>query len=146
MARAYKKIYLEGAMRNLAVMFDCGVKKYGYPIQEFYDKFLSSSVSRQFASGNPRYLVGLSGAELADTVMQESGCPVSEKNDGSFTVGPEYWAGSALAYYQWYSCRSFTYMKRRGLGINEVMNMFYPLHEADMMKFVDAAERLMNRN
>ena len=68
MARAYKKTYLNGAMRNLAVMMDCGVRKYGYPIEEFYEKFLASDVSRQFAGGNPRYLVGMSGAELADTV------------------------------------------------------------------------------
>ena len=52
MARAYKKTYLNGAMRNLAVMMDCGVRKYGYPIEEFYDKFLSCEVSRQFAAGN----------------------------------------------------------------------------------------------
>ena len=54
MARAYKKTYLNGAMRNLAVMMDCGVRKYGYLIEEFYDKFLSSEVSRQFANGNNR--------------------------------------------------------------------------------------------
>ena len=65
MARAYKKTYLNGAMRNLAVMMDCGVRKYGYTIGEFYQKFLSSGVSRQFGQGNPRYLVGMSGAELA---------------------------------------------------------------------------------
>ena len=63
MARAYKKTYLNGAMRNLAVMLDCGVKKYGYSINDFYDKFLSSEVSRQFAKGNPRFLVGISGVE-----------------------------------------------------------------------------------
>lgn len=69
MARAYKKTYLNGAMRNLAVMLDCGVRKFGYPIEDFYEKFLASEVSRQFAKGNPRYLVGLSGDELADTII-----------------------------------------------------------------------------
>ena len=39
MARAYKKTYLNGAMHNLAIMFDCGVRKYGYSIAEFYDNF-----------------------------------------------------------------------------------------------------------
>ena len=29
MARAYKKMYLDEAMCNLAVMMDCGVRKYG---------------------------------------------------------------------------------------------------------------------
>ena len=45
MARAYKKTYLNDAMRNLAVMLDCGVRKYGYSIQDFYKKFLMSDVS-----------------------------------------------------------------------------------------------------
>ena len=98
MARAYKKTYLNGAMRNLAVMMDCGVHKYGYTIGEFYQKFLSSCVSRQFSQGNPRYLVGMSGAELADLVVQESGGSISDKNDGTYTTGPEYWAGWVLAY------------------------------------------------
>ena len=40
-------------MRNLAVMMDCGVRKYGYTIGEFYQKFLSSGVSRQFGKGIP---------------------------------------------------------------------------------------------
>ena len=145
MARAYKKTYLAGAMRNFAVMMDCGVRKYGYPIEEFYDKFLSSEVSRQFASGNPRYLVGLSGAELADLVVEAADGVISPLNDGTYTVGPEYWAGWVLAYYQWRSCRSFSYLQRKGLGINEVMAMYYPLHEADLTKFADAAESIVKR-
>lgn len=145
MARAYKKTYLNGAMRNLAVMLDCGVRKYGYSIQDFYKKFLMSDVSRQFANGNPRYLVGLSGAELTDMVVQQSGNAVSDKNDGTYTVGPEFWAGWVLAYYQWRSRRSFAYMQKKGLGITEVISMYNPLHEADVMKFVDAADSIINR-
>jgi hypothetical protein len=145
MARAYKKMYLNDAMRNLAVMLDCGVRKYGYSIQDFYKKFLMSDVSRQFANGNPRYLVGLSGAELTDMVVQQSGNAVSDKNDGTYTVGPEFWAGWVLAYYQWRSRRSFAYMQKKGLGITEVISMYNPLHEADVMKFVDAADSIINR-
>ena len=145
MARAYKKTYLNGAMRNLAVMMDCGVRKYGYTIDEFYAKFLASEVSRQFASGNPRYLVGMSGAELADLVVELSGGTVSKKNDGTFTVGPEYWAGWVLAYYQWRTRRSFTYIHNSGLDIKEVVRMYYPLHEADLEKFVDVADGIVER-
>ena len=49
----------------------------------------------------------MSGAELADLVVQESGGSISDKNDGTYTTGPEYWAGWVLAYYQWLSRRSF---------------------------------------
>ena len=146
MARAYKKTYLNGAMRNLAVMMDCGVHKYGYSIEEFYQKFLASNVSRQFAGGNPRYLVGMSGAELADSVVESTGGTVLKENDGTYTVSPEYWAGWALAYYQWLSCRSFAYMLKKGLGINKVVAMYYPLHEADLSKFADAADDIIERN
>lgn len=145
MARAYKKTYLSSAMRNLAVMMDCGVRKYGYSIEEFYDKFLASEVSRQFASGNPRYLVGMSGAELADSVVDSSGGTVLKENDGTYSVGPEYWAGWVLAYYHWLSRRSFSYMNKRGLGIKEVLSMYYPLHEADLSKFADAADSIIVR-
>ena len=145
MARAYKKTYLNDAMRNLAVMMDCGVRKYGYPIEEFYQKFLSCEVSRQFAAGNPRYLVGKSGAELADNVVEASGGTILKENDGTYTVGPEYWAGWALAYYQWHSRRSFAYMHKKGLGISEVLAMYYPLHEADLSKFVAAANGIIER-
>lgn len=133
-------------MRNLAVMMDCGVRKYGYPIEDFYQKFLSSEVSHQFAGGNPRYLVGLSGAELADRVVAGTGGIVLNENDGTFSVGPEYWAGWVLAYYQWLTRRSFTYMQGKGLGINEVMSMYHPLHEADLSKFTAAADRIIERN
>ena len=133
-------------MRNLAVMMDCGVRKYGYPIDEFYNKFLSCDVSRQFAKGNPRYLVGMSGAELADMVVEASGHSISTKNDGTYNVGPEYWVGWVLAYYQWRSRRSFSYMQHKGLGVNEVISMYYPLHEADVMKFADAADEIIKRN
>ena len=146
MARAYKKTYLSDAMRNLAVMMDCGVRKYGYTLEEFYDNFLSCDVSRQFAKGNPRYLVGQSGAELADMVVEASGGSLCSDNDGTYAVGPEYWAGWVLAYYQWLSRRSFAYMQRNGLGIKEVMNMYYPLHEADLSKFADAADAIIRKN
>ena len=146
MARAYKKTYLNGAMRNLAVMMDCGVRKYGYTIEEFYVKFLSSDVSRQFASGNPRYLVGMSGAELADTVVEDTGGTILKENDGTYTVGSEYWTGWVLAYYQWLSRRSFAYMYRKGLGATEVVSMYYLLHEADLSKFAAATDMIIARN
>ena len=143
MARAYKKTYLNNAMRNLAVMMDCGVRKYGYPIEEFYQKFLSCNVSRQFAAGNPRYLVGMSGAELADSVVEATGGTVLSENDGTYTVGPEFWAGWVLAYYHWLTRRSFAYMHKKGLGIREVLAMYYPLHEADLSKFATSADGII---
>ncbi len=133
-------------MRNLAVMMDCGVHKYGYSIEDFYQKFLASNVSRQFAAGNPRYLVGMSGAELADSIVEASGGIVNSDNDGTYSVGPEYWAGWVMAYYQWLSRRSFAYMYSMGLCIREVVAMYHPLHEADLSRFAAAADSIIEKN
>ena len=146
MARAYKKTYLNGAMRNLAVMMDCGVRKYGYSIDEFYDKFLSSKVSRQFGKGNPRYLVGMSGAELADMVVEASGRSISNDNDGTYTVGLEYWVGWVLAYYQWYCGFSFAFIQKNGLEVNTVRSLYPTLHEADLSKFVITADTIIQQH
>ena len=132
-------------MRNLAVMMDCGVRKYGYPIEEFYQKFLASEVSRQFAAGNPRYLVGMSGAELADSVVEAAGGTVLNENDGTYTVGPEYWVGWVLAYYQWYSGLKFSDLQEYGLVPSRILSR-YILHEADISKFVSTANKIILAN
>lgn len=76
------------------------------------------------------------------TFVEATGGTVLQENNGTYTVGPEYWAGWALAYYQWLTRRSFAFMHRKGLGIKEVIAMYYPLHEADISKFVDAADNI----
>ena len=41
--------------------------------------------------------------------------------------------------------RSFAFIRRKGLGIKEVVSMYYPLHEADLSKFADAADNIIER-
>ncbi len=49
----------------------------------------------------------------------------------------EYWAGWALAYYQWEAGMSFEEINLY-VPIKEVMSMYYPFHEMDIRQFVDA--------
>jgi hypothetical protein len=37
-------------------------------------------------------------------------------------------------------------MLKKGLGINKVVAMYYPLHEADLSKFANAADDIIKRN
>ena len=69
---AYDKLYLEDAMANLAVMLDYGTMTYG-DTETFFNRFLVSDISKQFGAGNPRYISGMSGIELAESVMEETG-------------------------------------------------------------------------
>jgi DNA-binding transcriptional regulator YiaG len=141
---AYNSLYLEDAMNNLGTMLDCTVNAAQYDLVVFYEMFLSSGVASQMEAGNPRYLSGMSGMELMQMVLEKS----SDKtlpfmNYTPFDRTPEYWAGWALAYYQWYSAYTFPFIQKNGLSISKVLSLYPTLHEADLSKFVQTADMLI---
>ena len=80
MIRAYDGIYLEDAMQNFAVMMDYGSRVCRGGMDGFYDRLLASDVVRQFETGNPRYLVGMSGIDLATQVIVSTGGGVRDNH------------------------------------------------------------------
>ncbi|MCQ2306350.1 MAG: hypothetical protein MJ000_02145 [Bacteroidales bacterium] len=143
MTVAYNETYLPSAMHNLATMMDCGVNKYGLTAYQFFSLFLKSGIAKQFAKGNPRYVVGISGVELADAVIERTNGTLLASNDGSYSETPEFWAGWVLAYYQWKTGKSFYSIQHNGLGITKIVAMYHPLHEADLEKFVSVADEIL---
>lgn len=141
--RAYNEAYLPYAMENLATMIDCGINQCGFPPQLFYRMFLTSGVASQIEKGNPRYLAGLSGAELASRVIELVAGESPMEIDGTFSISPEYWAGWVLAYYQWKSGKSFRLINDNGLDIEKIIALYHPLHEADLDKFASVADRII---
>jgi DNA-binding transcriptional regulator YiaG len=144
---AYNSLYLEDAMNNIGTMLDCAVHAAHCDLSVFYEMFLSSGVASQMEVGNPRYLSGMSGMELMQMVLEKS----SDKtppimNYAPFDRTPEYWAGWALAYYQWYSAYSFSFIQRNGLSISTVLSLYPTLHEADLSKFVQTADALIQQH
>ena len=136
MIHAYDKIYLDDAMSNLAVMLDYGSMTYGDP-EMFFDRFLVSDISKQFGSGSPRYIAGMSGIELAEKVIEDTGgTPVYAEYK---TLGrtATYWAGWALAYLQWYTGYTFEKIKEWGVTISFLLNLYPTHHEADISKMID---------
>lgn len=148
MTHAYNRIYLEDVMNNLGSMLDCAVNATHCEPTVFYEMFLVSGVASQIESGNPRYLSGLSGIELMWLVFGKS----SDKAIPDdllyvlFDRTPEYWAGWVLAYYQWYSNRSFSFLQRNGLSIDTVLSLYPTMHEADLSKFVQVADTLIEQH
>ena len=141
---AYNSLYLEDAMNNLGTMLDCAVHAAQCDLLVFYEMFLSSGVASQMEAGNPRYLSGMSGMELMQIVLEKSSdktLPIM--NYVPFDRTPEYWAGWVLAYYQWYSSYSFSFIQRNGLSISTVLSLYPTLHEADLSKFVQTADMLI---
>lgn len=146
MMHAYNKSYLDDAMQNLADMIDYAICDLGYSPDEFFHWFIISGISTQFQKGNPKYIVGMSGYELAEAVLKETNINNERKTPSySISKGKEYWAGWVLAYYQWETSYSFEYMVNNGLTLSKVISM-YILHEADISKFVDSANEIIERN
>lgn len=98
--------------------------------------FLISGIARQFEIGNPAYVAGRNGCEVAKEVIVLSGLDMLEAEDLMYLdKSPEYWTGWALAYYQWKSGQSFRQIDH-AVSIDTVCAMYDPLHEADIEKFV----------
>lgn len=146
MTHAYNPLYLEDVMNNLGIMFDCAVRAANCDLTLFYEMFLSSGVASQIEAGNPRYLSGLSGMELMQLVLDKTiDKTVPVLSYAPLDRTPEYWVGWALAYYQWYRARTFSFLRSNGLNINTLLSLYPTLHEADLSKFVQTADVLMEQ-
>lgn len=143
MMHAYNEDYLEKAQKNLGYMLDFAVNALGYDINIFFEMFIMSGIAEQFGRGNPTYVVGMTGCELAKKVLYEvEKKEFFDEEEMYLDKSPEYWAGWAVAFYQWYSSVSFVKI-RRAVPINMVLGMYPTMHEADIMKFVTVMEEKM---
>ena len=140
---AYNAAYLPYAMENLATMMDCGINQCGFQPRLFYRMFLTSGVAGQIEKCNPRYLAGYSGPELVSLVTEITMGESPAAIDGTFTISPEYWAGWVLAYYQWKTGKPFRFIEENGLHIEKVIALYHPLHEADLDKFANVADKII---
>ena len=105
--RAYDENYVSTAQNILGHAVDFAVMSLGLDPDVFGNSFAVSSVSKQFAGGNPRYMAGMNGCELAREVLAETQIPYSDMDDAMYLdKSPEYWAGWAISFYQWYTSRS----------------------------------------
>ena len=66
---AYNELYLDDAMANLGDMVEYAVCTLGYAPDDFFGWFISSGIASKFENGNPKYVAGMSGVELADAVL-----------------------------------------------------------------------------
>lgn len=137
MTHAYSNLYIMDAQERLGSMFDYAVNICGLSIDRAASYFVESGVAEQFGLGNPRYIAGRSGRELFCDCMWELGLEEPTQEFGlDLGKRPEYWAGWALAYYQW--LRNIPFEEILGaVPMEKIVRSYYPLHEADIRKFVE---------
>ena len=142
MIHAYDKIYLDKARTALGRMLDFAVYDLKYDIEDFFALFITSGIAARFEKGDYSVIVGMSGVELAYKVLElTKGEENRIKPQYSAERSEEYWAGWALAYYQWDTALSFEEIVR-AVPMKRIVQMYSPYHEMDIRQFCDKMNEL----
>lgn len=78
---AYNETYLYNAQNILGHAVDFAVMSLNLDPDTFGNTFAVSSVSKQFADGNPRYIAGMNGCELTREILTETHMPFTDTED-----------------------------------------------------------------
>ena len=141
MIHAFLEIYLNKAQSTLGDVLDYAINDCHIEGSDFVNLFIVSSQSKRLEKGDPAILLGKSGIEIAiDVVYETTGRWLDQEPQENFLRSKEYWIGWILAYYQWYTARSFGDLFK-ALPYPDLEKMYYTLHEADVTKFVDLANQ-----
>ena len=145
MTHAYNKSYLSNAKNRLAQFFDYTINDCKFNSDWTAMMFVQSGYAKQFERGNPAVLAGMSGIELAHRVInkiyKEKELPPPSFSDDK---SPEYWAGWALAEYQWYTGKRFKDIFEYA-PLSKIVSMYSIYHEMDITQFIDTLNQLYDK-
>lgn len=142
MTRAYSESYLNNAKERLASFFDYTVNDCGWSPDWITALFINTGYAKQFERGNPAILAGMSGVELARAIIHKAYQKKELPNPTYLKErSPEYWAGWAVAEYQWYTGRCFKDIFER-IPLSRIIPMYSVYHEMDITNFIDTMEAL----
>lgn len=141
--RAYSELYIESAQNVLGHMFDFAINEMEIDPDSFAMLFATSPFARQIERGNPKFVAGMTGPELAKKIVVNAGVTYKDSPEIMYADrSPEYWGGWVLAYYQWMRDRSFADILN-AVSYGMIIKMYRIYHEMDISKFVDAIDEKM---
>lgn len=140
---AYPEMYLSQAQKHLGEAFDYAINVCSMSPDDFINMFIASDAIKGIENGNAKYILGMSGIELLmEIVCRAKGKYFEIEAVERFGRTVEYWAGWALAYYQWHSNRRFSEILC-AIPFRKLTAMYYPLHEADITKFAETMDSIV---
>ena len=141
---AYPKFYLRHAQAALGDAFDYAINTCGITGRDFIQMFVVSSVSKRMENGEPAYLVGKSGIEIAlEVVAETKGQELQTEPTERMDRSAEYWIGWAVAYYQWYCGKPFSMILPK-LRYQSLRNLYGVLHESDPSKAASVFDEFLS--
>lgn len=143
MKESIDKIFLEINMENLGDAFSFVSVNHQLSLDVFITQLFFSRVLDEIEAKNPKYTTGITGNELAITILNELGINTSDDyNDYKSVDLVAYWTGSMLAYFQYVTQIPYSTILSL-IKMNEISSLYYPLHEASEDKFVDVLLRII---
>lgn len=144
MIHAYSELYLSDAQILLANAFNYALNIIKMNVEVFSKVFASSKQAKNLEIGNPAIISGKSAEELIREIFSFI---LSNDNLPENVFFQErtaaYWAGWALAYYQWYTMHSFKDIFTR-VPLTEILAMYEIYHEMDLTNFVEDLNKRYN--
>lgn len=145
MIHAYDDRYLDDAMKCLGEAMDYAANACQMNMDSFMELFIGTGYAEQFEAGVPKCVSGRSGTELVMDVLMEAGIETElPQPQIVYDCSAQYWCGWVLAYYQWYTGRSFKNIHKH-LSMEDIERLYPTLHEASEKKFVDTVNRRIKK-
>lgn len=138
---AYSELYLKDAQENIAWAFEYGVLGLKFSLEEFVQKWLSFKYINLIENGNPHFISGMSGIELAWLV---AGLKNQKVVDIGFSPSENYWTGFVASIYQW--SRNVTYTEIfSNVTASDFLRMYPTFHEEDTANVLEEIDRRLGR-
>lgn len=136
--RAYSELYINDAQITVAHSFDYATRALKISLFDYVEKFLNFEYLHLLEIGNPHYVSGISGCELA---LEICGIKIDIPSP-PYNPGKEYWIGWIAAFYQWYRNVSYkTIFEKFSL---ERFETAYPtFHEENKMRMVEYMDEII---
>lgn len=137
-------LYQDDVATALAEIFDIGVHLGGLTGQEIVHAFIASGLAVQFERQNPVYVAGKSASELITLLVPYVGKVKLPCSIERFERTPDYWLGWMLGVFQ---VRTGCLYRRifQKVPYDELVGMYYPLHEATEERFIEALDQRLRR-
>lgn len=145
MTHAYPNLFVAKAQKKLGYCIDVCINALHMSTEETVNLFLDSGMPEYFEEGNPRFVVGRSGKELVMDCHYALGLPEPNLRGTVLSREAEYWAGWALAYYQWWSNKPFAEILSK-IPLGSLIGAYFSLHEVSLQKVVCEMDAAMESN
>ena len=140
MIHAYGDCYCRNAQKILGCTIDYALNGYKLTPGEFTSRFISSGYAWRFGTGDPRVVAGMTGRDLVVKILEHDDSDFEELDLGvSRGTSWQFWAGWALARYQWATARSFEYIFSK-VPLHDVIYMYPTFHQMADDHFEEAME------